>query len=134
MLRPKTFGYAMLVYAIFGTSFVAWIGDVVGSLYLFAGPVFLAVLALIPVAYLVGGIGLVRVRSWASRLVFLTALCEFAIYVVSGFFLTAVYWDKMTQDQFVYVATHTLPTFVAPSVIGYLAIKLRSHPEFSPPV
>ena len=77
------------------------------------------------VSYLVGGIGLIRMRHWASLVVLFTALVEFALYIFSAAILYAATSATTEEENFHFLAIKTIPTLVMPAVIFYFAVKLR---------
>lgn len=123
-IESKPFGYALILYPIIGIFIVSSIGEFIGVLFLFA-PYLLLIYLIVMLSYLAGGIGLIRMRHWASLLALITALVEIALYIVSASILYSLSSVTIEDEQTKSLVIKSILTLVIPTVIAYFAMKLR---------
>lgn len=124
LIESKSFGYALIFYPIIGIFIVSGIGNFIGVLFLFA-PYLLLIFLIVMVSYLVGGIGLIRTRHWASLVVLITASVEIALYITSASILYAFSSATMENEENKLLVMKWITSLVMPTVIAYFAVKLR---------
>lgn len=141
MLRPRLFGSLILVYVILykvweflgvtGAVSISDITDLQSFKDLF-GSVLVLLFGFILISYLVGALGLIRMRTWSAKVVYYAALTDvFIALFLATYFINVV--AKGTHvglgNLTVIAALPVLIITVIPAGIAYVAWNLKKSPE-----